>query len=506
MLFSTYCILCESRIKYWTTFISSFILFIISIYPCMAQNTSVGTTVFQIEMSGSAATGKYTPFWIVSNKYGTIPLDAGNACLRTQVTHLQSLGKEFHWSVGIDVIAATPRYRNIYVQQLFASIHYKNLNLTIGSKENYSSLWDKELSSGDMVHSSNARPIPEINLSVPKFTALPFTKRRLQYKGEFAFGQSFDTQYLQSYLNDNTNFVKNIRWHHKSLHLRLLDPNNQFPLTAVIGMRHHAQWGGTSTNSALGKQPQSFKDLIRILLGKSGDESASLSDQINVLGNHYGSYDFKIGYLSPAFDVHIYMQHFFEDVSGMELYNFPDGLWGLQVDMPNISWINKIVIEYLDTRNQSGPVHYLWLDHDLYPGHGRGSDNYYNNGEYTTGVSYFNRGIGSPLLTSPEYNENKVLGFKDNRVRAFHVGLQGYLSKQLLYNILATSSESWGTMHKPYLKKKSNIACIAKISYCHPRLEDWLFTGEIATDYGTNYGNNAGICLSIKKTGFIKQR
>ena len=453
-------------------------------------------------MTGSAATGKYTPFWIVSNKYGTIPLDAGNAFLRTTVNHRQSLGNELHWSAGLDLLAVTPRYRNVYVQQLYTAFQYKSLCLTIGSFENYSSLWDKELSSGDLVHSANARPVPEINLSIPRFTALPFTKRRLQYKGDFALGRSFDTQYLQSYFDDSRYYVKNVLWHHKSLQIRFLDP--QKPFTVVAGIKHHAQWGGTSTNPALGKQPQTFKDLIRILLGKSGDENASPSDQINVLGNHYGSYDLQFGYLNEAFDIHFYYQHFFDDVSGRELMNFPDGLWGLQFDIPNFTWINKIVVEFLDTRYQSGPIHYLWFDHDRYPGYGGGRDNYYNNGEYTTGVSYFNRGIGSPLLTSPEYNEDNATGFKDNRIRAFHLGFQGYLSKQLLYRILATSTESRGVMSRPYVKKKNNIACVAKISYCHPRLKNWLFSGEVATDYGSLYGNNAGICLSVKKTGIIK--
>ena len=483
--------------------------FIISIFlcvmPCMAQNASDGSTCYSIETFGSAAKGKFTPFWIVSNKYGVIPLDAGNAYLRTGLFHRQSFGNGLHWSAGLDLLAATPRYRNIYIQQLYAAIQYKSVHLTIGSQENYSSLWDKELSSGDMVHSPNARPIPEINLSVPKFTAVPFTNRLLHFRGHTSLGRSFDSQYLQSFFNDKATCIENVLWHHKSLQLRLLDTRNHIPLTAVIGMHHSAQWGGTSSNPAIGKQPRSFKDLMRIILGKSGGEDASLGAQMNVLGNHYGSYDFQLGYLSNAFNVHCYLQHFFDDVSGMELYNFPDGLWGIQVDIQNYSWINKIVLEYLDTRKQTGPIHLVLYDKNIYPGYGGGNDNYYNNGEYTTGVSYFNRSIGTPLLTSPEYNENNELGFKNNRIRAFHAGFQGYISKQISYRILSTISEGLGTHERPFLKKKDNFSCAVKISYCHPRLADWLFTGEVATDTGAMYGNNAGISLSIKKTGIIGQ-
>ena len=482
--------------------ISHIILLFVYFIPvkAWAQNC---TTSYQIETFGSTTAGKYTPFWIVSNKYGSIPLQTGNGYLRVGTFHNQSFQKGFHLSVGADLLAVTSRFRNVYIQQLFATMQYKNLNLTVGSKENYSSLWDKELSSGDMVHSINARPIPEINLSVPRFTAVPFSKGRLQFMGNLAHGRSFDSQYLKSFTNENAVYTKNTLWHRKSLYIAILDPNGKFPLKVVAGIQHHAQWGGTSTNEAIGKQPQSFKDWIRVFLGRSGGEDATISDQINVLGNHYGSYDIQFGYLNPIFDLHIYRQHFFDDNSGMELRNLPDGLYGFQVDFQNFSLINKIVAEFLTTRHQSGPVNYINFDHSKYPGYGGGVDNYYNNGGYPTGISYFNRGIGSPLLTSPEYNKDNVLGFLNNRVRSFHVGFQGNLSKQVLYRILATSSENWGVMRAPLLKKESNFLGGAKISWRYPQLEGWLFSGEIAADFGATYGNNIGFSFSIKKSGFF---
>ena len=48
------------------------------------------------------------------------------------------------------------------------------------------SLWDRNLSSGDMTQSANARPIPEINISMPEFTLVPLTKGWLQVRGDFA--------------------------------------------------------------------------------------------------------------------------------------------------------------------------------------------------------------------------------------------------------------------------------------------------------------------------------
>ena len=498
----------------WRRFLLSIgcaLVFFIPPFGGQAQNTSNGTTEFSIETTGSASSGKFTPFWIVSNKYGVIPLEANNAFLRVGLFHRQSYGNGLQWSAGLDALTVTPRYNNLYVQQLYAAIQYKCLHLTVGSYENYTSLWDKELSSGDLVHSPNARPIPEINLSVPSFTTIPFTKKRLQYRGNISVGRSFDSQYLQQIINDKEFYINNILWHTKFLQLRLIDLENKFPLTAVLGLHHAAQWGGVSTNPTIGKLPQSFKDLIRIILGSEGGADAGLGDQINALGNHYGSYDLQFGYLHNAFSVYLYWQHFFDDHSGMEFRNAADGLWGLQVELPNFAWFNKIVVEYVDSRNQSGPIHHIQFDHDRYPGYGGGNDDYYNHGvlrdgySYTGGVSYFNRGIGPPLITSPEYNENGCLGFQNNRIRAFHIGFQGYLSKQISYRLLSTFAEGWGTMTAPFLKKKDTFSCAAKISWRPPRLADWLFTSEVATDIGSMYARNAGIAISIKKTGLINR-
>ncbi len=166
--------------------------------------------------------------------------------------------------------------------------------LSVGSKENRHLLWDHSLSSGDMVLSSNARPIPEIKLSMPEFTVVPLTKGWMQVKGDFAVGKSFDTKYLENFSNGKQTYIKNVLWHHKSFYVRIKDTQNEFPLSGIIGVQHWAQWGGTSSNPRIGVQPHSLKDFIRVVCGSEGGDNATLSDQVNVLGNHFGSYDFKL--------------------------------------------------------------------------------------------------------------------------------------------------------------------------------------------------------------------
>ena len=81
----------------------------------------------------------------------------------------------------------------------------------------------------------------------------------MQVKGDFAVGRSFDKDYLANFTNNKQTYVDNVLWHHKSLFVQIKDTRNDFPLSGVIGVQHWAQWGGTSTNPKIGKQPQSIK-------------------------------------------------------------------------------------------------------------------------------------------------------------------------------------------------------------------------------------------------------
>lgn len=462
-----------------------------------------GTTDWKIEMLGSVATGSKTPFWNVSNRYGVVPLEAGNGYLRVAVTHEHKLGNNFYVNLGTDMIASSHHYRNVFLQQGFAEVGYKILLLSIGVKENYISLFDRDISSGDMVQSANARPIPEIRLAVPQFTVIPYTHGWLQFRGDFALGKSYDTDYLKYKHNKDAYYIRDVLWHHKSLHIRLSDTRNGFPLSLIIGLRHRAQWGGVSNNPVIGVQPHSWKDFVRIVLSRSGGADATPGDIINVLGNHVGSYDIKAGYVARnGFAAFVYKQHFFDDASGMEWYNYPDGLYGLQVNIPHFALLNSLVIEFLNTCHQSGPFHKIDFDHDKYPGFGGGGDDYYNHaGNYSTGLSYYSRSIGTPLIKSPEYNSSGWLGFENNRVQALHFGVKGYLSSIIAYRALVTSINGWGTHGRPLLKKSTGVMTGAGLTFYHPRLNGWQLKLDAATDTGDMFGKGTGLNLTIIKNG-----
>ncbi len=473
------------------------VIFLLYCFVITAQDS----LSYRLDAFGSVSSQDITPFWMVNNTYGTVPLQSGNAYGRADVRWNHRFHKDFLLQSEADVEAATRHSSSFFIQQLYASLTYKSVSLTVGSKEYYNSMLDKNLSLGDFNYSPNARPIPEINLSIPEFTAIPYTKGILQVRGDFAVGRSTDNGYTTRTVYPGGDYTIDVLWHHKSLFLQLQDPKHQFPFLLTLGLEHAVQWGGWTTVEDMGSLPHSFRDFIRVVLGEGGGEDASLGEQVNVLGNHQGTYNVKVGYRNKSFEIGAYKQHYFDDASGMEYANWRDGIWGVECSLKNQNFLKKVVLEYLNTTDQSGPMHFLQYNKD--GARGGGNDDYYNNGGYPSGWSHWGRTLGNALMTSPEYSKDGRIYFQNNRVKAIHLGAEGEITDALSYRVLASGMEAWGRMEYPFQNKKDDFSFLLECGYLPSQWKGWKFTLQTAFDSGSLYGDNLGMALKISKSGLI---
>ena len=111
--------------------------------------------------------------------------------------------------------------------------------------------------------------------------------------------------------------------------------------------------------------------------------------------------------------------------------------------------------------------------------------------------------IGSPLCSSPIYNDDKRLVCYNNRVEAFHFGVEGELCGELDYRLLLTKSNNWGTYNNPFTDIKNNLSGMVELGYTPKNLKGWSVTASFAFDNGNLYGNNSGGMLTISKKGII---
>ncbi|GHT67582.1 hypothetical protein AGMMS50239_31010 [Bacteroidia bacterium] len=466
-----------------------------------------GEVDYRVESFGSASAGNYTPLWMVSNTYGIVPLKPNNGYVRGSLAWKQSLSEDFRLEAGVDLIGAAEHSSSFWAHQFYAGLSFQNMSLTVGAKERYNSILDKDLSVGDMTFSTNARPIPEVSLGFPEYTNVPYTKGILKFKADFSVGKSLDNSYILQVKNSSTLYATDILWHRKFLFLQWADPEEKFPWSFTFALDHAAQWGGWTSYDNFGQLPASFKDFIIIVLGKSGGENTLLTDRVNVLGNHLGTMNAQLEYKVKDFQVSLYKHHLFDDNSGLEYANWRDGIWGGTITFAHCPYLKKIVLESLNTTNQGGPMHFL--EYNNYDGRhyrGGGNDDYYNHDYYISGWSYYGRSLGNPLLTSPEYNDDGSLHFKNNRLKAVHLGMNGNLTSDLSYRLLFTQMQAWGRMYAPFLEKKNNFSSLLECNYESPKWRGWKIGVQLAFDKGNLYGDNWGGSVKVSKSGVFHKK
>ena len=132
-----------------------------------------------------------------------------------------------------------------------------------------------------------------------------------------------------------------------------------------------------------------------------------------------------------------------------------------------------------------------------------GADDYYYNQEYNAYANY-GMAIGSPFLVSPIYNTDGYLQFTANRVRGFHVGVEGNLSSQVSYRVLGGYRRSWGSGRIPFLSPKDDTSVMVEASYSPAKVPGLAIKGAIGLDRGQLYGNTTGGMLTVSYSGLIR--
>ena len=177
---------------------------------------------------------------------------------------------------------------------------------------------------------------------------------------------------------------------------------------------------------------------------------------------------------------------------------------GFEYDAVGKKLISGIVVEYYQSTDQSGPMNFQpnLYAHTNLKYWTVGDDNYYNHGFYI-GWSNYGRGMGSPLVTSPIYNKDGNLTFENNRVRAYHIGLMGYLSNEWSDRILATYREGLGTMNTPFINPQYGFSGMVELNYSPNKINGLTASVAVACDRGVLTGNNWGVNFTLKQRGVL---
>jgi len=457
------------------TRISLFLLCFVIVFSLKSQNKDVSYT---IHSSTGLSSDTTLPFWLVANQHGALP-NSDYGLLNTAIfKDYDTPDALFDFSYKASATGFIAQENKLLLNELYLGVRFKNIILDLGAK-NDAVLWNNLSSSnGSIIKSINARAMPGVNMKTNNYVTLPFAKYWLSVKTNFAH-----------YFMDDVRYVDNTNLHHKSLYLKSrLSPK----LELIAGLDHYVQWGGTSPQ--YGPQPSSFKDYIKVIFGSAGDNTAVQGDQNNALGNHVGAYLLQFNYKGKKVNYNFYYSHPFEDTSGRELSNWQDGLYGFFVDFKKQqAFVTHLLAEFTYTKNMSN-----------IPRSDVGPDNYFNNGIYKSGWTYYGNTIGSPYFTPKPIDDNGITSgviVGDNRFSAINIGANGFL-KSLPYKILLSHTTYYGWFGQEYDPNPYQFSGILDLVIPQDVFKlPFDVAASFAFDAGTYRPKNVGAFVSITKTG-----
>ena len=428
---------------------------------------------------GALSSGGSLPFWMYSNQFGLMPESSGALAVASIRTDYDP-SKTLQWRWGASLAAnrgSTPLTNRVegrslsgvegsgvegptlFPSELYGSLKWKALSLDLGIKHpdldyfgaGTPTLGSLSTTGGHMLWSGNSRSIPGYTANLAP-VPVPFTKGNVRVFGSWGDYRTFDNRYMKGAL------LHRLR---AGLDIKLAQR-----LDFVFELDHYALWGGEGGGISM---PINFSNYFRVITARGAAASGTVSDQLNVIGDQRGRELFRLNWRGEGWKVSLQHDIPYDDGSGMGFQNFPDGVNTLWFGFDDKDrWVSDVLYEYQYTMLQSGTMHdrptteeerkhldpadqYHYWHHIK-----GGGDNYFNNGEYRSGWTYYGRTIGDPLFFPVGTHAGTwtasqiVLGVENNRLKAHHLGIAGKLFRKAPYKLMLTYSQDYGTYHNPY--------------------------------------------------------
>jgi hypothetical protein len=451
---------------------SIFLLLTLVFYLGFSQGFSQNTPLkYAFEINSGVAYKNTLPFWMTANKFGAVPNSNYGLVYATVFSDFKASESDFKFAYKAGFTGTVASENDLFINELYGSVQFRKWQLDLGAK-NDNLMWEGlSASNGNIIKSNNTRAFPGISLHTADYITLPFAKKWLRIKGNYA-----------EYFLIDKRVVAQERLHHKNLYVKFLLSEK---LSAVAGLDHYVQWGGNCDE--YGKLPSGITDYLRIISGGPGGDNSEVFEQNNALGNHVGAHLFQVNYTGEKTNWHFYWSHPFEDRPGLELANYPDALYGVFVDLKKPSgFITHLLAEFYYTKHQGRSKSMPYF-----------SENYFNGMIYCSGWTYFGNTMGAPFFRTKTPVNGITEGIDRNysRFTAYHLGFKGFLNEHLQYKTYCSYVYYPGWFGTPI--NKEQFSSYVEF-YLQPKKIPFEIVAGAGADFGSVLPKNFGGYLQLR--------
>ena len=153
------------------------------------------------ELVMNAGGGDHNPFWFASDMHGLASVKPNSGWLRLGAFHDIDSNKRFSWGAGVDLAVALRNTSVFMPHQIYGEVKYRCLNLLVGQKVIPDPIVNSDLSSGALVYSGNARPIPQVRIGIFDYADFWGCKGWFAVKGYIAYGMFTDSCWIEDWVH-----------------------------------------------------------------------------------------------------------------------------------------------------------------------------------------------------------------------------------------------------------------------------------------------------------------
>lgn len=483
-----------------------FVLLLITISSQTFGQTKWGNALnvdASVSVAGST-NDRLQPLWSYSNQWGVYTqYEQGEALAHIRARYSICESENVNISAGLGLIGKT-EFDESKIHEAYLCGKFWMADFTIGMQAYSPVAKVDDLTAGNYLMSTNARPTPKIGVGIFDWWSLPYTKDWLQIKGGLYFGRLLN--------EDLENATKDVILHEKFVYGRL----NGWYLKPYAGLIHSVMMGGVLSNGT--KMPL---DVWASFWAKGSDKFTGglRGESTNAAGGHQGLWDAGVDFEFENFMGSVYCKRPFTDAQGKKYFDRrnKDFYLGANVTFKNFKYIKRASIEWMKTDFQSGngnpdPVGYdkngdllliypgdlpegealkSWFDqhfekseiddwiartgrepykdskhaYDFFKylwGHGYeygGRANLISNGLYPQGWSAGGLSFSSAYFHSQKTVDiyggdspwQKLVAFPNTRINAITIAAEGDISQKLSYLLKFGVTKNHGSMIEKYL-------------------------------------------------------
>lgn len=488
------------------------LLFAITQFVSFGQPTA-RQTQYAAE-TGVLAASDQTPFWLRANQYGIVPLQpsslrlSGGIWSDYRLTDTTASRRKTDWGYGLNVVANAGTNSQFLIPEAYVKGRLGVFELYVGRRRELVGLVDTTLTMGAYAWSGNALPIPKVQIGLPTFTPIGFTKGFVSVLSTYSHG----------WFENRDRYVKGSYLHQFQFYARLGKADAR--VRVYGGFNHQVIWAGQAGPNVLsplvsvdGKLPSAIRYYPAVVIGERGlfdaDDRNVTSFEDNRIGNHLGSVDFAADVNLGNWNAFIYRQFPYDDGSLFYLTNIQDGLNGLRLknrSQPSGSLfsVRQVTLEYLFTGSQGGPE-FVIEDPKR-----RGRDDYFNHAQFIDGWTYFGRSLGNPFLTPANEVQSDLktrdFGIVNNRVSAVHLAIRALVYNKLDLTARLSYSVNAGTYPMPYLAMPRQVSGMLTAALPVGLFGGTVLSGSLAVDAGSLLPKSVGGYVSLRKSGVLGRK